>query len=273
MLLAVGIMVVIPVFFMVVSTKYDVYADSSKYGTAEVESEAEVQRAREITEAHEQGMTNGTAGEDTSTPVVMDGGGKITSDVAGCYNTRQSGMNVVVGGSGGEEKRTENLERSLNLGAGERSYAYVMDSSCGPAAKGALYTAAVQSGYPVGPILDINIGKKTAAGEIVYPDSFAGANGGAFIHYSIPEGYRKPGYEPAFICLLPDGTTKLVPNLVGGAGTFGGIFVDNPKGVYMLTQVPAGSIESLREEYLLKDFNNHFNTNYSSLSGFGGGTY
>ena len=265
MLLAVGIMVVIPVFFMVLSAKYDVYADSSKYGTIEEEPKENVEKERIIAQEREEAIEKGTAGETMSSGVVMDSGKVFTSDVAGCYNTRQFGGSVTVSS---KDEQAE-LDKSLNLGPGESGYAYVMDSSCGPAAKGVLYATAATSGYPTGPILDINIGKKTAAGEIVYPDSFSGPNGGTMLRYSIPAGYRKPGFEPAFICLLPDGTTKLVPNLVGGDGTFGGVFIDEPQGVYMLTQVPAGSIQDLHSQYLLKSFNNHFGTNFPDLSYFG----
>ncbi len=246
-----------------------VAADTSKYGT--VEDEADKERARENAAKHEEGMQKGTAGDSQSTGVVTDSGTVMTSDVAGCYNTRQFGGGVAIAGSGSAEvNRAESKElgSALNLGAGESAYAYVMDSSCGPAAKGALYAAAASQGYPAGPILDINIGKKTAAGTVEYPNSFAG-NKGTFMRYTIPAGYRMPGYEPAFICLLPDGTTELIPNLVGGAGSFGGIFIEHPKGVYMLTQVPAGSIQSLHDEYTLKHFNSYFGTNFTSLSSFG----
>ena len=86
-----------------------------------------------------------------------------------------------------------------------------MDSTCGDAAKAVLQSTALSAGLPGGPILDINIGKKTAAGTIEYPE-FSG-NGYVTMSYSIPSGYLMPGYEPAFICLLPDGTTEMVPNM------------------------------------------------------------
>ncbi len=247
-----------------------VAADTSKYGTVNENEEAK-REAQELAAKHEEGMEKGTAGNSQSTPVVTDSGSAITSNVSGCYNTRQFGGGVAIAGSTSSATNTaetKELESALSLGSGESAYAYVMDSSCGPAAKGALYAAAASQGYPAGPILDINIGKKTAAGTVEYPNSFAG-NKGTFMRYTIPAGFRMPGYEPAFICLLPDGTTELIPNLVGGAGSFGGIFIEHPKGVYMLTQVPAGSIQSLHDEYTLKHFNSYFGTNYTSLSQFG----
>ena len=247
----------------------DADAADSKYGTRETTSETEAEerraekRSQELASQHESGLANGTAGDTVSQGVYTGNGTKLTSNVAGCYNTRKFGGGFIV-----RDDVAYDVGRSVNLGAGESAYAYVMDSSCGDAAKGALYTAAATLGYPAGPILDINIGKKNAAGQIVYPDSFSGANGGVFMNYNLPAGYRMPGYEPAFICLLPGGTTKLVPNIVGGTDICG-IFIDNPKGVYMLTQVPAGSIKTVQDQYLLKSLNNHFSTNYTSLSAFG----
>lgn len=249
-------------------------ARASKYGTVtepvketveETVNEEAEKKAQEAAAQHEEGLSKGTAGDTVTSGVVMDNGKISASNVQGCYNTRQFGGGVSVASEAGENSQ---LNRAVDLGPGESSYAYIMDSSCGTAAKGALYTAAASYGYPAGPILDINIGKKTAAGNVVYPDSFTG-NNGIFLRYGIPSGYRMAGYEPAFICLLPDGTTELIPNLVGGAGSFGGIFVDHPKGVYMLTQVPAGSIKALHDKYTLKYFNSYFNTNYTNLDAFG----
>ena len=71
------------------------------------------------------------------------------------------------------------------------------------------------------------------------------------VTYEIPSGWRLAGYEPAFICLLPDGSTELLANLSGGA--LGGIetgliAVDHPQGVYMLTMVPQGSLSALHNQ-------------------------
>lgn len=272
--LEMGLLAGVTVASVVLSTSSfrEVEASTSKYGTiqpaedaeAEAQQEAPRQSSNEAEEKHEQGMANGTAGEALPTPIATENGHTLTSTVPGCYNTRKFGGGVAVSGNG---EQGSLISRAVSLAPGESSYAYVMDSSCGDAAKGVLYATAASLGYPVGPILDINIGKKTAAGQIVYPDAFAG-NGGIHLNYSIPAGYRMPGYEPAFICLLPDGTTELIPNLTGGVG-YGGIFVDHPKGVYMLTQVPAGSLTKLHDQFLLKEFNFYFNTNQSSLAAFG----
>ncbi len=268
--LEMGVLAGVTVASLVLSTSAlnKVDAASSKYGTIQPDQEAcateVVPSSNEAAEKHEQGMANGTAGENVAPTIVTESGSVIGSSVPGCYNTRKFGGGVAISDRSGGSAM---LNRAVNLGPGESSYAYVMDSSCGDVAKSVLYATATNLGYPVGPILDINIGKKTAAGSIEYPDAFAG-NGGVLINYSIPAGYRMPGYEPAFICLLPDGTTELIPNLTGGVG-YGGIFVDHPKGVYMLTQVPAGSLSKLHDQFLLKEFNSYFGTSYSSLSAFG----
>ncbi len=267
-IMMIGVLLASILIYVVIPKDVDAKSKEAKYGTSESnEKEAEERRAaersQELASQHESGMANGTAGDTISPGVTTSDGKTITSDVSGCYNTRKFGGSFAI-----RTDMSADLNSAVNVGAGESSYAYVMDSSCGAAAKGALYTAAATLGYPAGPILDINIGKKDAAGQIVYPDSFSGANGGVFMNYNLPAGYRMAGYEPAFICLLPDGTTELVPNIAGGTDICG-IFVDHPKGVYMLTQVPAGSIKATQDQYLLKHFNNYFHTNYSSLSAFG----
>ncbi|MCR5604400.1 MAG: hypothetical protein K6G27_11980 [Lachnospiraceae bacterium] len=243
----------------------EVEARASKYGPVPVEpvqprqmTEEEKEaaeerssndRARVLAAEHEAGMANGTAGEALAPEI---NGSRST--VKGCYNTRKSGMSFSVSGEGGDGARgiTYNpVDFAVGLGPNEENYAYIMDSQCGDAAKAVLNAEAVSHGYPAGgPVIDINIGKKTEAGTITYPSEFNN-NGVIGVSYKLPSGYLMPGYEPAFICLLPDGSTEIGPNMhfdfiVSNRET-GLLFVDHPEGVYMLTQVPEGSLKALHD--------------------------
>ena len=285
-LLLAGVVVAMIVVKGTILSGVEVDAKASKYGTVdpvpaepvnvepremtdeEIEAEEERRsndRARVLVAEHEAGMANGTAGEALA-PVINQGGYQIQSSVKGCYNTRKSGVSFAVNDKGGDGWRNiyyNPVDFAVGLGPNEENYAYIMDSQCGDAAKAVLNTAAASYGYPTGPIIDINIGKKTAAGTISYPSQFA-SNGGVYVNYSIPSGYLMPGYEPAFICLLPDGSTEIVPNM---AFSFmvnkgvGGFFIDHPQGVYMLTQVPGGSLKELHDAKFRKLLNFSFYCN------------
>lgn len=228
---------------------------------AEEEERRSNDRARILAAEHEAGMANGTAGEALAPEI----NGR-RSTVKGCYNTRKSGMSFSVIDEGGDGARgiTYNpVDFAVGLGPNEENYAYIMDSQCGDAAKAVLNAEAVSHGYPAGPIIDIKIGKKTAAGTISYPSQFA-SNGGVYVNYSIPSGYLMPGYEPAFICLLPDGSTEIVPNMAFSFAVnkgVGGFFIDHPQGVYMLTQVPGGSLKELHDAKFRKLLNFSFYCN------------
>lgn len=130
----------------------------------------------------------------------------------------------------------------LEVGEGERAYAEVLDSECGEIAKGLLEGAALSKGWATGPILDINIGKKDANGNIIYPEKLPIP---VEVEFSLAEDMKiLPGYEVAVIGLTPDGRMEVLPN---GGGFEGQLSINTyrPNGVYMIVQVPENSLDNL----------------------------
>ncbi len=196
------------------------------------------EEGRRLDAEHEAGKANGTAGDDYSSVTI--GGVEVKSTVRGCYNAPSvAGVAVT--------SPQASVDSAVSLGAGERSYVYVMDSHCGEIAKNILQQAAASHGYPAGPILDINVGKVKATGEIDYSTPFPVNHPGVAIDIGIPSGFLLPGNEPAFICVIPGGATEIVPNFGTDSGVCQ-IITDHPQGVFMLTQVPAGSLDQLKAD-------------------------
>lgn len=187
----------------------------------------------------------GSSSSGTTTPV----GSAISFVTMGGYRVITSTPGVYAANSVGGVAITTEIERMnsiLDVGEGERAYAEILDSECGEVAKGLLEGAALSKGWATGPILDINIGKKNASGNIEYPDRLSSS---VLIAISAPTDMKiLPGYELAAICLTPDGRMEVLPESFGGYEGQLRIATVRPNGVYMMVQVPEKSLDSLHFE-------------------------
>lgn len=192
--------------------------------------------------------SSGGGSSSSSSPAPV--GSAISFATIGGYRVITSTPGVYAANSvGGVAITTEigDMNALLEVKEGERAYAEVLDSECGEVAKGLLEGAALSKGWATGPILDINIGKKDASGNIVYQDRLSQ---GVTIEISAAADMKLlPGFELAAICLTPDGRMEVLSDL----GTYEGqlrISTVRPNGVYMMVQVPEKSLDSLHFERL-----------------------
>ena len=208
-----------------------------KIEEAKEESRASVEAWQTSQREHEEAKARGEAGDAISSVTRADGT-MVVSSVAGCYNTQKLGGGCAI-------TSTADAVRSvLHAGAGEVPYASIMDSHTGDSGKAVLngFAGAV-GGFP-GPILDIDIGKYTSKG-LEYP-SFG--NTGLYIDLSVPSAPL--GTEPVLLYYTPDGKVGIAPQWGYGSAerktSSAGFFITEPRGVYMMAFVPAGSMANVR---------------------------
>lgn len=197
-------------------------------------------------EEKEKGKANGTAGEEFSS--VKINGVNVVSSVPGCYWVPAIGGVAVTSDKG-------TVENAVSLKYGEIAQAYIYTSHCSQLTSNYIAASALQNQYPLGTMVDIRIGKRTATSSFDYSTPFPLGSKGVNVALTIPSGYFVvPGYEVAFYCLNNAGMFRMCPNM-GNAPGVCQINVKDPSGIYMMTQIPQATANQLRVQELTGDPN------------------
>ena len=207
------------------------------YGLSESQiSEAESKAWQAAQQEHEEAKARGEAGDAISSITRADGT-MVVSTVPGCYNTQKLGGGCAI------TSTADAVREILHCGGGETPYASIMDSHTGDSGKAVLNGFAGAVGGVPGPILDIDIGKYTAKG-LEYP-SFG--NTALYIDLSVPTA--PIGTEPVLLYYTPDGRVGISRQWGYGSAerksSSAGFFITEPRGVYMMAFVPAGSMANV----------------------------
>lgn len=201
---------------------------------------------KKYVEEKEKGKANGTAGEEFSS--VKMNGVNVVSSVPGCYWVPAIGGVAVTSDKGA-------VENAVSLKYGEIAQAYIYTSHCSQLTSNYIAASALQNQYPLGTLVDIRIGKRTATSNFDYSTPFPLGSKGVNVALTIPSGYFVvPGYEVAFYCLNNAGMFRMCPNM-GNAPGVCQINVKDPSGIYMMTQIPQATANQLRVQELTGDPN------------------
>lgn len=133
------------------------------------------------------------------------------------------------------------VHAALGLAAGEQAYVSVADSNYGPQAQQCVRDAAAALGAEVGPVIDIFAGK-LAGGRFTTI-----AKAGKLIEFKVgvPASFAlKPGYELAVIRVEAGGVVTVLPSWGNDPSTL--TFFTDSFGVFAMTQVPAGTLDSMK---------------------------
>lgn len=169
-----------------------------------------------------------------STSSVKVGGQEVKTTVAGQYYAKNvNGVAVV----------TPKAEMSAALGLknGEQAFAKIYTSSYGPMAQASVKAAADIMGVPVGPVLDITVGKLAKDGKFTNVASSAAP---VSFTVGVPANFAQAGNDYAVICVAPGGATVVLKDIDSDPNTV--TFNTNVFGVFALVKAPAGSFATLQ---------------------------